>query len=74
MPPLKRKLYKILGENIRAERKKAGLTQERLAEKANLARNYIGNVERAENKITLETLAQIAKALKVSIRDLVKDL
>ena len=71
--PSNRNLYKILGETIRAERLKAGLSQEQLAEKASVARNYIGNIERAEHKVTLETLAQIAKALKVRVRDLVAD-
>jgi transcriptional regulator with XRE-family HTH domain len=67
-------ISKILGETIRAERIKAGLSQEQLAEKANLARNYIGNIERAEYKVTVETLAQIAKGLKVRLRDLVADI
>jgi len=65
-----RKIYRILGEAIRARRRKAGLSQEQLAEKADLARNYIGNIERAEHKVTLGTLASIAKALKCRVRDL----
>jgi transcriptional regulator with XRE-family HTH domain len=65
---------KILGKTIRAKRIKAGLTQEKLAEKADLARNYIGNIERAEYKVTVETLARIAKALGLRVRDLVKDI
>jgi transcriptional regulator with XRE-family HTH domain len=69
-----KELYKILGERIRAERKKARMSQEKLAEKADLNRNYIGEIERAEKKITLETLWKIAKALGVRIRDLVADL
>ena len=72
--PLNRNLYKVLGDNIRSERIKAGFTQEQLAEKADLARNYIGNVERAEHKITLESLAKIARALGLRIRDLISDL
>ena len=68
------KTSKILGETIRAERIKVGLSQEKLAEKANLARNYIGNIERAEYKVTVETLARIAKALGVRVRDLVNDI
>jgi transcriptional regulator with XRE-family HTH domain len=72
--PQRSKLSKTLGETIRAERIKAGLSQEQLAERANLARNYIGNIERAEYKVTVETLAQIAKALRVRVRDLVSDL
>jgi transcriptional regulator with XRE-family HTH domain len=72
--PQRNKISKILGETIRSERIKAGLSQEQLAEKANVARNYIGNIERAEYKVTVETLARIAKALKVRGRDLVADL
>ena len=71
VPPT-RNLYKILGETIRAERTNAGFSQEQLAEKADLARNYIGNVERAEHKITLETLARIAKALNLRVHDLTR--
>jgi len=52
--PKTRTVSEILGETIRAERIKAGLTQEELAEKADLARNYIGNIERAEYKVTVE--------------------
>jgi transcriptional regulator with XRE-family HTH domain len=71
VPPA-RNVYKILGETIRAERKRLGWSQEKLAEKADLARNYIGNVERAEYKITVETLAQIAKALNLTVHDLTR--
>jgi transcriptional regulator with XRE-family HTH domain len=68
------KLYRILGERVRAERKKIHFSQEELAEKADLNRNYIGEIERAEKKITLETLWKIAKALGVRVRDLVDEL
>jgi transcriptional regulator with XRE-family HTH domain len=69
--PKRSKVSKILGDTIRAKRIKAGLSQEKLAEKADLARNYIGNIERAEYKVTVEALARIAKALRVRVRDLV---
>jgi transcriptional regulator with XRE-family HTH domain len=68
------RLYQILGEKIRNERLQSGYSQEKLAEKANLTRNYIGQIERAEKRIHLETLAKIAKALKVRVRDLVADI
>ena len=71
MPPT-RNVYKILGQTIRIERIKARLTQEELAERADLARNYIGNVERAEYKITMDTLARIANALNLTIHDLTR--
>jgi transcriptional regulator with XRE-family HTH domain len=63
----------VLGQTVRAEREKARLSQEALAEKAGLTRNYIGDVERAERKITLETLARVAKALKCRVRDLLRN-
>lgn len=50
------------------------MSQEKLAEKTDLNRNYIGEIERAEKKITLETLEKIAKALGVQVRDLFKEL
>jgi XRE family transcriptional regulator, regulator of sulfur utilization len=70
--PPSRNVYKILGETIRAERKKLGWSQEKLAEKADLARNYIGNVERAEYQVTVGTLAKIAKALNLTVHDLTR--
>jgi len=69
-----KKIYRILGERIRTERKKAELSQEQLAEKADLNRNYIGEIERAEKKITIETLGKIAKALNLRVRDIVDEL
>jgi transcriptional regulator with XRE-family HTH domain len=69
-----RKIYRLLGETVRARRTKARLSQEQLAEKADLTRNYIGDIERAEKKITLETLAKITKALKCRVRDLTWDI
>lgn len=64
------KVYQIVGENIRTRRRRARLSQEQLAEKTDLNTNYIGEIERAEKKITLETLEKIAKVLGVRISDL----
>lgn len=64
------KIYQTVGENIRTMRRRARLTQEQLAEKTDLNTNYIGEIERAEKKITLETLERIAKVLEVRISDL----
>jgi XRE family transcriptional regulator, regulator of sulfur utilization len=64
---------KIIGEAIRRCRKRAGLSQERLAEKADLHPVYIGELERGEEAASVCALARIAKALGVRVRDLVKD-
>ncbi len=61
------KYRKILGNALREIRKQAGVTQEKLAEKADLHPNYIGEVERAEKTISVDALMRIATALKVSV-------
>jgi len=65
---------KILGDSIRNHRKQAGLSQESLAEKADLHPVYIGKVERGEQWVSLHALLRIAKALGVRARDLVDEL
>jgi transcriptional regulator with XRE-family HTH domain len=65
---------RVLGDKIRNYRKQAGLTQEQLAEKADLHHNFIGEVERANMEISLTSMLRIAKALQVRVRDLVEEL
>ncbi len=58
------------GARIQDLRKQRGMTQEQLADAASLHRTYIGMIERAEKNITLINIEKLAKALKVSIREL----
>lgn len=53
--------------NMRSLRLERGLSQEQLAELANLHRTYIGSVERGERNITVDNIEKIADALKVSV-------
>lgn len=59
-----------VGLNVRRQREKLGLSQEKLAELAGVHRTYIGQVERAEKNITLRNLEKIAIALKLKTKDL----
>lgn len=68
------KTHKKIGENVRKFRKQRGMTQEKLAEKANLHSVYISQVERADRAVTIETLLKITKALGVKLRDVVGNL
>ncbi len=61
----------ILGENVRTERVRQGLSQEELADKAGFHRTYIGMIERAERNITLRNLERLARALDVNITDVI---
>lgn len=75
MPPASKSDYRvILGNAIREARKRVGFSQELLAEKSELHPNYFGRVERGEESISLDALRRVAKALKVRVRDLVRDL
>jgi transcriptional regulator with XRE-family HTH domain len=65
---------RILGQQIRTYRKQALLTQEKLAEKASLSYKYLGEVERGDVNVSLDSLMRIAKSLKVRLRDLIRDL
>lgn len=62
---------KIVGQKIRAYRREAGLSQEKLAEKASLSYKYLGEVERGYVNVSLDSLMRIAKALKLKVHDLV---
>jgi XRE family transcriptional regulator, regulator of sulfur utilization len=70
----RQKHRKLLGETIRSFRKEASFSQEKLAEKADLHHNFIGELERGEKAATVDTLLKIAKALKIKVRDLVSDI
>ncbi len=64
---------KLIGEAIRKYRKVAGMSQEKLAEKADLHPVYFGQVERGEQAVSVHALVRIAKVLGVRVRDLVVD-
>lgn len=62
-----------LGGRIRVERITHQLTQERLAEKANISVSYLGQIERGERKPSLETTVAIANCLGVTVDYLLSD-
>ena len=59
-----------LGKAVRRLRKKAGYSQESFADRCRLHRTYMGAVERGEVNIALENIEKIAKALGLSVADL----
>jgi transcriptional regulator with XRE-family HTH domain len=66
-----RKHGQILGETIRTKRKKNGLSQEQLAEKANLSTVFISRIERGKESPSVDSLVKIATALGLKVRNLV---
>jgi CheY-like chemotaxis protein/DNA-binding XRE family transcriptional regulator len=58
---------KSFGVSVRACRGRLGLSQEKLAERADLHRTYISDVERGARNLSLESIAKLAHALEVSV-------
>ena len=65
---------RIVGQKIHAFRKELDLSQEQLAEKADLSYKYVGEVERGCVNVSLDSLVRIAKALRIPLRELVEGL
>lgn len=49
------------------------MSQEKLAEKADLNTTYVSAVERGEENISVDALVRISCALKVSLTELIRD-
>jgi transcriptional regulator with XRE-family HTH domain len=64
----------IFGMALRSLREERGYSQEELAERAGLHRNYVGSVERGERNVALENIVKLAKALSVRTKDLFEPL
>ena len=66
-----RKPGKPVGERIRALRRAQGLTLQQVADRCNLSVGFLSQIERDLNGITLSSLANVAGALGVPLRELV---
>ena len=63
-----------IGNLVRKLRKEKGLTQEELAERANLHPKYIGTIERGEIDIRIKNLLKITDALEIGLSEFFKGL
>jgi transcriptional regulator with XRE-family HTH domain len=62
-----------LGFRLREARMKAGMTQQQLATKAKLPHSYIYELETGTQNLTLKSLAKVANAAGVGVRDLLPE-
>jgi len=60
------------GRNVARIRSQLGLSQDELAEKADLDRTYVSGIERGVRNPGVKTVLRIARALGVSVGDLCK--
>ena len=60
----------LFATNLKRLRLERGLSQELLAEMANLHRTYVGSVERGERNVSIDNMESFANALNVSLREM----
>ena len=70
-PPAKEKAQQLFGLALRGFREERGVTQELLAEWAELHTTYVGSVERGERNVSLNNITRLAYALKIPVSTLV---
>ena len=64
----------LFGRTVRTLREARGYSQEELAERASLHRNYVGSLERGERNVAIENIVKLAKALAVRPGELFEDI
>ena len=67
-----KQLQPSIGKKIRELRIEAGLSQEAFADRAQIHRNHMGEIERGEVDVTLSLLMKVAQALGVKVSKLVQ--
>lgn len=65
-------LRTVLADNLRRFRANLGLSQEALADEAQLHRTFVGAVERRERNISLDNIEKLATALKIAPYELLR--
>lgn len=59
------RLREVVAKNLRRMRQAKGLSQEELADRAGINRNYVGMLEREEHAATVDMLEKLAEVLEV---------
>ena len=59
------KLREVVAKNLRRLRNAQGLSQEELADRADVNRNYVGMLEREEHAATIDMLEKLADVLGI---------
>ncbi|MBI3399550.1 MAG: helix-turn-helix transcriptional regulator [Deltaproteobacteria bacterium] len=60
---------KLFGTRMKELRKNIGLSQEQLAEKAEVSSKYISRIEMGQHFPSIDTLVKLANALNVELKD-----
>ena len=63
-------IKKMFGASVKGWRNRLGISQEELAERADLHRTYVSDVERGARNLSLENITRLADALNISVASL----
>ena len=63
-------IEKKFGEKVRTLRKQINISQEELAFRAGLHKNYVSDVECGRRNVSLRAIEQFAEGLEVSLKEL----
>jgi transcriptional regulator with XRE-family HTH domain len=72
--PRKQDILVRFGARVRELRQAKGYSQESFAAKCDLDRTYVGGIERGERNVALRNIETIAKALDVTLSELMEEL
>ena len=64
--------YRAMGARVRQRRQELKLTQEQLAERAEVSPAFIGHIERGEKKASVETVVALCGSLDISADFLIR--
>jgi transcriptional regulator with XRE-family HTH domain len=70
VPDSAAKLQRQLGQTVRTERNARTLTQQELAFEAGLSLTYVGEIERGQRMVSVDTLQRVARALNLTAAQL----
>ena len=65
-------LRELFGKNVKKNRKRIGLSLEKLAENLSVSRNSISNIERGTRFAKAETIAKLAAVFQIDVYELFK--
>jgi transcriptional regulator with XRE-family HTH domain len=65
-------INELVGKRITTLRTQKKISQQKFAYEADIERSYLTHIEKGRKNISLETLAKITKALKISFKDFFK--
>ncbi len=70
----KTRIQAAFGKAMRKFRIQAGISQEKLAELADIHRTYVGDVERGERNISVVNMVKVAQGLKMKLSEMVREM